>query len=405
MSMSRFLAALLLLAPLAPPAARAARVEVETLGGETVAGELVEWTAEAVALETDKGPRKIARAELLMLRPTGEAEAAPAEPSVWIDLAGGGHLEATSYTAADGVSHVQLTGGAKLEIPTRSIEAARFKAEDEKLAAQWRQIRGLNIAGDLIVIRKDGAIDHLEGVLGEITADKVNFQFDGDAIPVSREKVEGVIYYAAARPEPPAAICVVEGPGGTRLRAREIELDGGQIELTSVTGLKLSLPLKRLRGLDFSLGKIRYLSDMQPRASEWTPYFALFAELPSARKFFRPRMDRAFEGGPLTLAGKSYHRGLALRSGTELTYRLPEGFKRFTTVAGIDDRVGEGGTVQLTIRGDGRELFSAAIRGGEPPKAIDLDVAGVRELTLEVGYGDDAAIADHLDLCDARISK
>jgi hypothetical protein len=403
--MPRFLpAALLLLASLAP-AARAARVEVETLGGETVTGELTAWTAETIALETNAGPRKIARAQLLALRPTTEAEAEPAAPSVWIDLVGGGRLEATGYTAANGVSRVQLLGGAKLEIPTRSIEAARFKAEDEQLAAQWRQIRGLNIAGDLFVIRKNDAIDHLEGVLGEITADKVNFEFDGDTIPVSRDKVEGVIYYAAARPELPEAICVVEGPGGTRLRAREIKLDGEQVELTSVTGLKLALPLKRLRGLDFSLGKIRYLSAIQPRTSEWTPYFDLFAQLPSGREFFRPRMDRALEGGPLRLDGKSYRRGLALRSGVALTYRLPEGFARFTAIAGIDDRMGESGSVQLTIRGDGRELFSAALRGGEPPKTLDLDVAGVRSLTIEVGYGDDADIADHLDLCDARISK
>ena len=396
--------ALVLTAALALPAA-AARIEVETLAGETVTGELVEWSDEAVVLTTDEGMQSIARTKLLAIRPEASDQAAAKQPAVWIELADGSRLEAEQFTAAGGECSVKLTSGAELQLPTRSIAAVRFKEQNEALARQWEQIVGLNLPGDVIVIRKSDAIDYLEGVLGDVSNEKVDFELDGDSIPVARDKVEGLIYYTGARPELPTAACIVQGQGTTRIHAKTIALKEDQVELVSLQGLELTLPLEKLQELDFSLGKIQYLSEMQPVASNWTPYFDLFAQLPTAATLFEPRMNEAFEGGPLLLGGKAYRRGIALRSGTELKYRLPDGFQRLTAIAGIDDRVGEGGAVQLRIVGDNRELLSTAIRGGESPRPIDLDIAGVRQLTIVVDYGPDLDIADHLDLCEARISK
>ncbi len=72
---------------------------------------------------------------------------------------------------------------------------------------------------------------------------------------------------------------------------------------------------------------------------------------------------------------------------------------------GIDDRVRPRGNVRLEIEGDGRPLLDAPVTGADPPRPVDLDLTGVGRLTILVDYGEDMDVADHLDLCDARIVK
>jgi hypothetical protein len=59
----------------------------------------------------------------------------------------------------------------------------------------------------------------------------------------------------------------------------------------------------------------------------------------------------------------------------------------------------------FVIRGDDRVLLDQVIKGSDPPLEIDLDIVGVRRLAILVDFGDNQDIADHLDLCEARVVK
>jgi hypothetical protein len=67
--------------------------------------------------------------------------------------------------------------------------------------------------------------------------------------------------------------------------------------------------------------------------------------------------------------------------------------------------MGDRGHVRLIVRGDGRILFDAALSGRDPPQPLQINIEGVRRLTILVDYGEDLDVADHLDLANARISK
>ncbi len=107
----------------------------------------------------------------------------------------------------------------------------------------------------------------------------------------------------------------------------------------------------------------------------------------------------------MRLDGVQYERGIALHSRTVAVYRLSGPYRRFQAIAGIDDRVRPRGNVRLIISGDGRELLAKTIAGTDAPLEIDVDLTGVRRLTIEVDFGEDLDVADHLDLCEARIVK
>ena len=61
--------------------------------------------------------------------------------------------------------------------------------------------------------------------------------------------------------------------------------------------------------------------------------------------------------------------------------------------------------MKLTILGDGKELFADSIRSEQPPRELDVAIDRVRLLQIEVDYGGDTDLGDHLNLGDVRITK
>jgi hypothetical protein len=192
---------------------------------------------------------------------------------------------------------------------------------------------------------------------------------------------------------------------GSRWAVRSVRLEGEDFRWMTPLGLEVSRAAAEVVRIDFSQGKIVYLSDLEPESLVWTPYFGSGEEPPALARFFGPREDRGLDPGPLELDGRQYAKGLALHSRTSLVYRLPGRFRRFKATVGIDDRVRPQGNVRLVIRGDDRVLWEAALTGTGPAQPVDLDLRGVRRLGILVDYGDDLDVADHLNLCDARIVK
>ncbi|WP_020014014.1 NPCBM/NEW2 domain-containing protein [Promicromonospora sukumoe] len=115
-----------------------------------------------------------------------------------------------------------------------------------------------------------------------------------------------------------------------------------------------------------------------------------------------PTVDQSVGGGsPLTVAGTVHETGLGVASPSRVRYYLGAACTSLAGSVGIDDAVGtvgpEGGTATFAVVGDGDVVWSSGTveRGTEVP--FDLDVAGVRDLTLEVGDASDGGYNDRAD--------
>ena len=121
--------------------------------------------------------------------------------------------------------------------------------------------------------------------------------------------------------------------------------------------------------------------------------------------FGHPQADKSVDGHPLTLSGKAYAHVFGTHSRGLLAVALGGGAKRFTTTVGIDDEVGSGkGSAEFQVIGDGRKTLwtSGIMRQGQPPKAVDVDLAGQKMVLLRVTDGGDGYEFDHADWADAR---
>jgi hypothetical protein len=169
--------------------------------------------------------------------------------------------------------------------------------------------------------------------------------------------------------------------------------------------------------VDLAAGKVVFLGDAKPATAAWEPLVGLPPAAKRAAKFGEPRFNESGYGGPLALAfsdasspptageTKTYAKGIALRSRSEITFRLPRGYTRFLAIAGIEPAAAANGNVMLAIYGDDRLLVESALSGSDAPLPIDLEVTGVKRLRIVVDYGQNLDTGDWLNLCNARLVK
>lgn len=375
-------------------------IEIDTLKGERLHGAWVSASADSLTLRPGEQTRSVPVSELLELRiPANRAVAAsvPGPKSIVVQLHDGSRLTCTGYTVTHQDAHLETPFG-RLKLPVASIRFVRLGSTSEKLEDAWRALLEREPKKDTLVVRKkDGqALDHLSGVIGAVN-EKIQFLLDGDDIPIARDKVFALIY-ARRPPAAPATILRLHTIQGDVYVGYLLTWNGEHLRLTLPSGGELVVPAGQLQGVDFSSGKVRYLSQIDPRETKYTPYLDTVWQYLSR--------DRNLHGGPLRLGGKTYSRGLSIHSRTFLKYRLAGDYRRFQAVMGIDQLVEGRGGVHVVIRGDGRVLHAAEVKGTDAPAALDLDVAGVRDLEILVDFGNNLDdIADHLDLADAKVIK
>ena len=376
------------------------QVQVETLKSGQAAGELKQMTATRIVV----GDKHVPLSEVLEIRfpapvTLAPVPGAPASSSIEVVLADGSRIPGAQITVAG--SEVKLTS---IEFGTTTIRknvlrSLRFGATDAKLDEAWQKILDRDSKKDLIVVRKDDKLDFLAGVAGEIDAQTVKFLVDGEEVPVKRERVYGLIYQPAAFTGKTQAIMELLGVG--TLQTKQIVTQDQNCLVILASGVTMTVPLNRVKFIDFSLGKIRQLSQMTPSDVKYVYYW----DEASRHEF---RKDSGPTGQLITLGGERYPKGLSIHSKARLTFRLQGEYRRFQTTLGIDDNADDTGTrgdVTLTILGDDKPLLETEVKGPDAPRKVDLDVTNVRELQILVDFGGDLDIADWLSLGDAKVIK
>ena len=375
-------------------------VEVEPLAASRVQGKLVSLSASEISFEAAGQSQTLELSRLLSVKfGTSSAEAAPGRSAgtVVLTLTDGTQLWGSDLRLQKNTASLSGHAAGEIKLPLTSISNVQFGRGNAKAQTLWSDLTSKEAKKDLLVIRKGEGADYLSGVLGDLE-DKLKFVLDGDEVPVSREKIFGLIYSRRSAPRT-RAIGELSLSSGDLIQVSRLQLQAeGPAPLLEVdlpTGLKLKLPLGMVQSLNLSVGKLKYLSQLEWKQLKYTPWID---------EDFPPLKDRALGNRPLSIAGQTFSRGLWIHSRSLLTYRLNGEYRRLQAVMGIDDQ-GQG-EVDVTIRGDGRELFRGPVTASNPAIPLDLDLENVRELEIFVDFGPkDYGPGDHLVLGDARLLK
>ncbi|WP_030276751.1 beta-galactosidase [Streptomyces sp. NRRL B-24484] len=119
------------------------------------------------------------------------------------------------------------------------------------------------------------------------------------------------------------------------------------------------------------------------------------------------KLDKSNDNKTLTIAGTPYTLGIGTNANSSVTLYIGGHCNRFTATVGVDDEVGNNGSVTFTIRADGTSLTTnPPVRRGSDTAAATIDVTiptGTTVLELAAGDGGDGNSSDHADWANPKV--
>lgn len=374
--------------------------ELTTLSGKKRTGDISAISSQGVTIKTADGDVVTPIAEVLLVELA--ADSPSRDKFIEIELVDGSVLACTEVLLKSDRVELTLTSGPTVQAPLAAVRSLLQDAHSASVRQKWNQMLRERGPLDLLVLRSEGKLDALDGTFGAGVGDGIEFTLNSNEQKLTPKlsRLQGLIFVRKPDPNAPPVFCRVVDLAGNVIIAKSVQLDENAVSIESVSGATTKYPtLNKLARLDFSKGKLSYLSDLDPIEKDETSTEDLV---------FPYRRDRNLYGGPLRLKGETYSKGLALHSRTVLTYDLGSEFQLFRAVLGVDDVVrSENGAavyVKVIIEADGRELFRGDVRSKDDPKPLALDVKNVRRLRISV-VSPLLDLGNQVDLCDARVSK
>ncbi len=111
------------------------------------------------------------------------------------------------------------------------------------------------------------------------------------------------------------------------------------------------------------------------------------------------------DGNAITLGLTRFDRGIGAHAPSRIVIELTQPCSLFLADVGIDEEVGDRGSVEFQVWGDGEMLVSSGVlRGPQTSVPMGADLQGVRQLELVVTKAGDGNAYDHADWADARLA-
>jgi hypothetical protein len=316
-------------------------------------------------------------------------------------LADGGHLIGVIGDPAGAADALSCeTGLGRATISFDRLAGVQLQREDTsaKAAELYQAALAARLPGEDVLITRgaEEEVKKLRGRLVNVNAHGGTFIYGDRPRTFKLERLHGIVMAAGAGNEPqyPLTFEVSDGSVFSGLIERADHERG--VLVTSI-GKTVDLSLSQLVRVHVASDRVVYLSRLKPVSQRQESLL----QNPSPIM-----MDRSVSGGPVSINGRSFEKGIGVHSYTELVYEIQGQYESFAATIGIDDAARPRGNVVFRVLGDGTPLFeSGPITGQDAPKDVVVDVSKVNTLTLIVDYGEELDLADCANWGGARLLK
>ena len=385
--------------------------ELQTLKGEIHKGDLVSVTDKEVVFAKATEQITVPIAQILHVTALGPAEKIPPE-TVYHDVElNDGTLLHCSHFLIKGknIEATLLLTGQKLVLPLASVGSVLANANLEKYRKDWTDRLKKKGNRDILARLNDGVVNPLPGLIGFGSADGKTLDFtlkvgtEERELAVPLENIHGLIFKRDVDPNIKLPICKLVDTYRNIVQVLSVVQTPEGLTVTTPSGAKLEYPLAKVTMLDYSNGKLVFLSDLEPDR---------LVELSTEDRIDHYKRDRNMDGKErIKLKTIPYPKGLAIHADTQMDFILNGEFSVFKAVIGFDDAVGGvPGPVKVRIEADGKELFSKTFdrkdwKTSTPAEVIEKSIKDVQTLRIEVMSGDLLTLGKHVVIADAKVSK
>jgi hypothetical protein len=289
--------------------------------------------------------------------------------------------------------------GGEILLPTDSLAALRPLPAIALADKDFEDRRRAPLAEDVAFVKnREEKLDSVAGKVLGLADAKLRFLFQGQERSLAATRVLAVVF--ASRPKPRGVFDAYQSfelASGDLVTGKWLGLADGRQKIAATWNPKFNLPSESVRKVHFHNGKLVRLSDLAPSKVEEVGFFD---------RVWPYQRDQSLAGEPLKLKGAPLAKGIAVHSKSALAYDLGGQFARFKTTVGFDESVAPVGRVLCRIVGDEKELFRRDdLRADAEPVDIDLPVAGVKRLILEIDFGPDEDAGDRVIWADPRLFR
>ncbi|MDG1807241.1 MAG: NPCBM/NEW2 domain-containing protein [Pirellulaceae bacterium] len=286
-------------------------------------------------------------------------------------------------------------------MPPDSIRGILFNQEADR-ARYDRALENRSLEEDVLIARTKDGQGRVGGILEAISDAKVTMNYGGRSRSVSRERVVAVVTADLKPKLPEGAMGLVTLTNGSTLGGVVTELKGGLLSLGVPGNATIAIPFEQVASISLSSDRVTYLSDLEPLEAECIP----MVTLP-----FTWQRDLSVRRQPLSIysweQGKTigYGKGIGTHAASRLEFANPDGFNRFVATVGIAAETAGKGDCEVSVWGDGIQLWESQLSGRDEAKAIDLDISGIQKISLVVRNGRHLDLSDHVNWANARFLK
>ncbi|HUO07568.1 MAG TPA: NPCBM/NEW2 domain-containing protein [Phycisphaerae bacterium] len=404
----------------AMPARRVRALSVETFDDKSTAGTIVGIADNQLALKpknVDAASIRIPLGDITVINLTWQDRQAyitpPPTPSTqpatgpaaaassmkWrVDLASNDHVVASITDWSDTAITLALDNRLVLKVPVEQIRAVWCSvaylvktAKDLKISAE---------AQDIAFVEKDGEVKPVTGLAAGIDGGDLKFQFEGEARKIKLERLVGILLSQREIPTVKSLYSTFSLVNGDVLSGRIQSFSNGHfqlIPLASSDSSPIDISLGTISKIEFHNGRLVRLTDLTPASVSQSPYFDRLMPF---------QVNQSLTGGPLILPEGSVNNGIAVHSRCVLTYAIDSAFDRFKARIGFQQPEGKLGRAACRVVGDGNVLWEDQdLRGSSKSTPLDISVAGVKQLTLEVDYGKNQDVGDRVIWAEPRLIR
>jgi hypothetical protein len=224
--------------------------------------------------------------------------------------------------------------------------------------------------------------DRVEGILHSLGRDQSAIEL-ASGQPARMPTASVRIVRLAAVPAPttapasqPAASASLRFRNSERIIASKIAWDTGQAVMKfEFRGQTFTVSISELAGIEPITNKRQWLSDLQPVHYEHQPRLA-----PSLSW----QADATTRGAPIYCNDQPVLRGLGMPSGSTIRYDLNRTYTKLTVWPILDDSADPNVSCKARILIDGQPAWHGEVKALTPPRSVTINLAGKRELTLQV---------------------
>jgi hypothetical protein len=331
-------------------------------------------------------------------------------------------LQGKTISITENRMKIEFVGGWSTSVPKRLIRWIRLKDynSDAQLLREWKSLLDEETRNsDTIVVNRDGELEAIEGILGDLQNDKIGFTIGERTANVELEKIDAILFFGISGQKSLPTKCRVRLKDGSQLNCQRIGWQDNQVSGTTASGFEFRMPQSELSLIDFAIGRDVFLDQLKPTTNDWKPLIASAATIDALRKLNLAKINQTYDGQPLSLLfenrrgpallpdKKQFEHGFAVRGGGKLAFGLDENMTMLTGLVGFDPAANRNGEVLLTIRVDGKIALEEPLRKRNManPLQVEVDISGARRIVFQVDYLDGRSVGDQIHLVDLKVSK